>query len=293
MSENVPFMLELEDVRKVYGDKVVLDDIDLKVRTGEICTLIGPSGCGKSTLLRMILGEEVPTEGSVRINGEAAGYADPKRGIVYQRYGLYPHLTVLDNVLLGKRFSHGFFDRRKRKKEFAELGMAMLERVRLGGHGHKYPHELSGGMQQRVAIAQSLVMRPPILLMDEPFGALDPDTREELQLFLLELWEETRMTIFFVTHDLEEAAYVGTRVLVLSQYFNDGRDQAATRGSRIVADHSLPDVVNSTAVKKDPEFQALIASLRKDGFDPEYLQHVREFNLQHADSFQTLGPDIP
>ena len=292
MSDQPAFMLELEDVRKVYGEKVVLDDIDLKVRTGEICTLIGPSGCGKSTLLRMILGEEVPTAGSVRINGETAGFADPKRGIVYQRYGLYPHLTVLDNVLLGKRFSHGFLDRRKRRKEFEELGQAMLERVRLGGHGHKFPHELSGGMQQRVAIAQSLVMRPPILLMDEPFGALDPDTREELQLFLLELWEETRMTIFFVTHDLEEAAYVGTRVLVLSQYFQDGRDATTARGSRIVADHSLPEVVNSTAVKKDPEFQSLIASLRQDGFNPEYLQHVREFNLRHEDSFQTLGPDI-
>ena len=291
MSEPVA-LLSIEDVRKEYGSKVVLEDIDLQVNKGEICTLVGPSGCGKSTLLRLILGQEFPTRGSLRIGGRAAGFPDPSRGIVFQRYGLYPHLSVLDNVVLGRNLSQGFFERRRNRAPIREEGMAMLRRVRLDQHAGKHPHELSGGMQQRVAIAQSLMMKPRVLLMDEPFGALDPDTREEMQLFLLELWEEEQMTIFFVTHDLEEALFVGTRVLVLSQYYTDDRGDGVHRGSRIVADHHLAPIASATLVKNDPEFRRLIDSLRQDGFDPEHLQHVREFNLKHPDSFQTLDGDV-
>lgn len=285
-------VLEINDASKVYGEKVVLEDIDLNVSSGEICTLVGPSGAGKTTLLRLILGQDFPTSGSVRIEGKPAGYPDTSRGIVYQRYGLYPNLTVLENVVLGRRLTQSFFERRRNRAVIEAEGMAMLERVRLQQHGNKYPHELSGGMQQRVAIAQSLLMKPPILLMDEPFGALDPDTREEMQMFLLELWEEEKMTIFFVTHDLEEAVFVGTRVLVLSQYFTDDRGPEISRGSRIVADHNLPEVASATTVKNDPQFVQLIASLRQDGFSPDHLQHVGKFNLQHGDSFQTLDDGL-
>lgn len=282
--------LLIKDVYKSYGDKVVLDNIDLSVSSGELCAVVGPSGCGKSTLLRLILGQERPDRGDVLIDDEPVGIPNTQRGIVYQRYSLFPNRTVLDNVLLGKLFTEGrwwnpFYHNRKHVDE----AMEYLKRVRLEHAAHKYPHELSGGMQQRAAIAQSLIMKPPILLMDEPFGALDPDTRDELQVFLLELWERENLTIFFVTHDLVEACFLGSRLLVLSQYYTDDRgENAETRGGRIVTDRLLPQAATSTAVKESPEFQGLINSVREEGFNPEALQHVSKFNLSHPDSYQTL-----
>jgi NitT/TauT family transport system ATP-binding protein len=195
--DNILYIL---DVCKIYGAKAVLDDIDLSVSSGELCTLVGPSGCGKSTLLRLILGQERPTRGEIRIEGKPVGFPNPERGIVYQKYSLFPHLTVLENVMLGKKLSVGLLERRYRLDEFREEAKYYLGKIKLAGHLDKYPHELSGGMQQRVALAQSLIMKPKLLLMDEPFGALDPGTREDMQIFLLNLWEEFKMTIFFVTH---------------------------------------------------------------------------------------------
>ncbi|MDQ7781464.1 MAG: ABC transporter ATP-binding protein [Desulfomonilaceae bacterium] len=282
-------LLVLEDVYKAYGAKVVLDNIDLIVNGGELCTVVGPSGCGKSTLLRLVLGQETPTLGRILINHKAVGYPCPDRGVVYQRYSLFPHLSVIQNVVLGKRLSAGIFERISRRQEFLDEAMYFLEKVRLAEHVDKYPHELSGGMQQRVALAQSLIMKPGILLMDEPFGALDPGTREEMQVFLLELWEEFGMTIFFVTHDLEEAVFLGTRILVLSQFYSDDRgDACAQRGARIVADYPLARRASSTVVKEQAEFGELIQKIRHEGFDPGFRQHVRLFNLVHDDSFQTL-----
>ncbi|MCB1861235.1 MAG: ABC transporter ATP-binding protein [Gammaproteobacteria bacterium] len=284
------YVLHVEDVYKSYGDKLILDNIDVAVRHGELCTMVGPSGSGKSTLLRLILGQERATAGRLLIEGREAGYPDTARGIVFQRYSLFPHLTVLDNVTLGWRLQAGFFERRRRKKAFEEEALHYLERVRLADHAAKYPHELSGGMQQRVAIAQSLIMKPKILMMDEPFGALDPDTREEMQVFLLELWDEHKMTIFFVTHDLEEAAYLGTRILVISQYYSDDRGDGdhVSRGAKIVADYKLPRVAASTETKHTEGFIKLIEQIRNEGFNPKHLQHVEQFNLTHSDSFQTL-----
>jgi NitT/TauT family transport system ATP-binding protein len=286
--------IHIEDVEKYYGDKRVLDNIDLSVSSGELCALVGPSGCGKSTLLRLILGQEQPSCGHIFIEGQQVGFPDPSRGIVFQRYSLFPHLTVLDNVLLGKRLSAGrWWLPWEKNKVWQEEAMHYLQRVRLSEAMNKYPHELSGGMQQRVAIAQALIMKPPALLMDEPFGALDPDTREDLQLFLLELWETEKLTIFFVTHDLEEACFLGSRFLILSQYYTDdrGEDQQVNRGGRIVADYQLERLGNSTEVKHNPRFKTFIESVRDEGFDPKIRQHVRDFNLHHPDSFQTLTPD--
>lgn len=282
--------LFLQDVYKAYGNKVILDDIDLAVGKGEIITVVGPSGCGKSTLLRLILGQEAPTNGTMLLEGKPVGFADPTRGIVYQKYSLFPHRTVLGNVLEGPRLSLGFWERRRRKQELADEATHYLEKVNLAEHLRKYPHQLSGGMRQRVAIAQSLIMKPRILLMDEPFGALDPGTRESMQMFLLELWEELGMTIFFVTHDLEEAVFLGTRILALSQYYTDDRGNGTgiKRGARIVFDHPLPKEAQSAEVKETAEFGELIQQVRRDGFDPEYLQHAKDFNLRHPDSFQTL-----
>ncbi len=288
MSANDTPLLQIIDVDKAYDDKVILDNVDLNVRAGELCTLVGPSGSGKSTLLRLVLGQEFPSAGRLLLDGQPLGFPDPNRGIVFQRYSLFPHQTVLQNVTLGLKLKAGLREGWRRKAEFRKEALHYLERVRLAAHGDKYPHELSGGMQQRVAIAQSLIMKPRILLMDEPFGALDPDTREEMQVFLLELWDEVRMTVFFVTHDLEEAIYLGTRILVLSQYYTDDRGEHVRRGARIVADYQLPRVAASTEVKKSPEFGELIRQVRQEGFSPDYLQHVREFNLHHPDAYQTL-----
>ncbi len=281
-------LLYLENVYKSYGDKNVLDDIDFAVSEREFCTVVGPSGCGKSTLLRLILGQEYPTSGRIHFLGEPLGQADTRRGIVYQRYSLFPHLDVLDNVMLGKVLTSGIIRSRATTRAFREEAMELLRRCGMAEHPDKYPHELSGGMRQRVAIAQALIMKPKILLMDEPFGALDPGTRESMQIFILETWERFGMTIFFVTHDMEEAVFLGTRIVVLSQYYYDGRGQDSPHGARIVSDYKLKDVAPSTNYKTSPDFGKLIARIRQEGFSPEYRRHVTEFNLAHPDSFQTL-----
>ncbi len=285
--------LQVIDVYKSYSGKVVLDNIDLQVKKGEFCTVVGPSGCGKSTLLRLIVGAEKPTEGEVLLDQVSVGPPDIQRGIVFQRYSLFPHLTVLANTSLGLRLGGRPGSERMSSQEIKDESMDILEKIRLAEHADKYPHQLSGGMQQRVAIGQSMIMKPKILLMDEPFGALDPDTREDMQLFLIELWEQEKMTIFFVTHDLEEAAFLGTRMLVLSQYYSDGRGngKGINRGAKIISDHPLPRMASNTSGKQSREFTRLITQIRKEGFDPDYLQHAHEFNLLHPDSFQTLTED--
>ncbi|MBI4425251.1 MAG: ABC transporter ATP-binding protein [Elusimicrobia bacterium] len=283
-------LLYLENVYKSYGPTLILDDIDLSVRPGEFCSVVGPSGCGKSTLLRLILGAEPPTAGRVLLEGEAIGHPDPRRGIVYQRYSLFPHLTVLENVLLGKRLSAGFWSWRRERPACVEEACALLRTMRLEGDRDKYPYELSGGMQQRVAIAQALIMRPKILLMDEPFGALDPGVREDMQVHLLETWERLRMTVFFVTHDLSEAVFLGTRVLVLSQFYTDERGDGFARGARVVGDYALADEANSTAIKRTGRFADLVETIRREGFEPEVRQHVDTFNLVHPDSWRSLDP---
>jgi NitT/TauT family transport system ATP-binding protein len=282
--------LHLEDVYKSYGSKRVLDNIDLAVSQGELCAVVGPSGCGKSTLLRQILGEERPDAGQILLEGVEVGTPDTSRGIVFQRYSLFPHLTVIGNVMLGRELANGPWRRWHLRKQFREEAMHFLERMRLAEHADKYPHELSGGMQQRVAIAQSLLLKPRILMMDEPFGALDPETREQMQLFLLELWDAEKMTVFFVTHDLEEAIYLGTRVLVLSQFYRDDRGDGpnVNRGAKIVCDLQLPRTVLSTDVKASPEFKQLVQQTRHEGFDPTYRRYISEFNLTHPNSFRTL-----
>ena len=283
--------LHIEDVYKRYGQKVVLDNVDLSVAPGELCTLVGPSGCGKSTLLRLVLGQEFPDQGKVMIDGNFASYPDPHRGIVYQKYSLYPHLTVLDNVLLGLRLKRQQWWLPWRFDQDAqEQSMAMLEQLRLTDARNKYPHELSGGMQQRVAIAQALITRPPILLMDEPFGALDPDTREQMQVYLMELHEQYKLTIFFVTHDLVEACFIGTRLLVLSQYYTDDRgdDPQANRGAKIVSDYDLEKNALPTTEKGSAAYREFVAHVRESGFNPAVRRHVNEFNLHHPHSFRTL-----
>jgi NitT/TauT family transport system ATP-binding protein len=284
------YLLEVLDVDKSYGDLLVLDDIDLQVRKGEFCSVVGPSGCGKSTLLRLVLGQELPSSGSIKVEGKLVSTPDPSRGIVYQRYTLFPHLSVLQNVLLGPKLSTGYFSWSEKYKTVKDEAVSILSKMRLENHLDKYPHELSGGMQQRVAIAQALMMKPKILLMDEPFGALDPGTKEDIHLFVLELWEELQMTIFFVTHDLSEALFLGTRVLVLSQYYTDDRDETVPlqRGAKLVCDLPVKKGAGSTKIREDEEFHTLLNHIRDQGFNPAHLQHIKDFNLTHPDSMRTL-----
>lgn len=277
--------LHIQDVYKSYGDLLVLDNIDLSVAKGEFCTVVGPSGCGKSTLLRLILGQEEADSGDILLDQKEIGAPNINRGVVYQKYSLFPHLTVLENVLLGKKIG----PHTKYTAEDKEHAIEYLSRVKLQDALHKYPHELSGGMQQRVAVIQTLFVQPKIVLMDEPFGALDPGTREDIQVFLLELWEEQKMTVFFVTHDLEEALFMGTRLIVLSQYYDDKLGPDHKRGAKIVMDLNVKDdqKAYSTAAKYSEKFQDLLESVRRDGFNPEYRQHIESFNLSHPHSFQT------
>jgi NitT/TauT family transport system ATP-binding protein len=289
------FVVKLEDVYQRYQRDgkltTILNDIDLKVRPKEFVTVVGPSGCGKSTLLRLIVGWERAKSGAVLIDDNAAGLPNRDRGIVFQKYSLFPHLTVLENVIFGLELEQIRFLEKylwypgylHRRKAWVNEATTFLERMRLSEHANKYPHELSGGMQQRVAIAQALIMKPKIILMDEPFGALDPGTREEMQVFLLELWEQHQMTIFFVTHDLEEALFLGTRIIVLSPYYTT--DDGPAEGAKIVMDRKLPGP-SSTRVKYSPEFNVLLEEVKQRGFVKDYRQHISEFDLSHPDSWK-------
>ena len=292
------YQLHLEDVHKRYPvggrvEKTVLNDIDLRVRKGELISVVGPSGCGKSTLLRLVLGSEKPSEGRVLINGKQVGEPSRDRGIVFQKYSLFPHLTVRDNIVFGldlEEFSipsrlYRYPHYRKRKREYAEQAQEYLERMQLAEAGDKYPHQLSGGMRQRVAIAQAAIMHPNILMMDEPFGALDDSTRTEMQLFLLELWEKSDMTIFFVTHDLQEALFLGSRILVLSQYYAAEDDLG---GAKIVTDKEVPGGhPKPNDFKYSSEFSELLEQIRSDGLDPESQKRVEDFDLSHRDAWST------
>jgi NitT/TauT family transport system ATP-binding protein len=284
-------VVHIEDLYKEYDGKVVLDNIDLSITKGELMTVVGPSGCGKSTLLKMILGQERPSSGAVLVNKEPVGFPCPERGVVYQKYSLIPYLTAYENVQLGRKLTLGYLGHLRRKEEVHQEVMDFIRKTRLEEHKDKMPHQLSGGQQQRVALAQALIMKPKIILMDEPFGALDSGTREQMQTLLLSLWEEFDMTVFFVTHDLEEAIFLGTRIIVLSQYYTDGRGDILNRGAKVVYSKALPRIASSTAVKTRPDFGKLVQEVRQEVFEPKHKKHVTEFNLSHPDDFQTLSDE--
>jgi NitT/TauT family transport system ATP-binding protein len=296
-----PYLIEIEDLYQAFGEgerkKVVLDNVDLRIREGEFLSLVGPSGCGKSTLLRIVLGEDTPVAFTkLLLRGAPLGPPDRSRGIVYQKYSIFPNRTVLDNILAGPRFTHGLIEWRAKKQEYLDEAHHLIERAGLAGHAEQYPHELSGGQQQRVAVLQAVFNRPSVLLMDEPFGALDPGTRESMQAYILETWKEFDLTIVLVTHDLEEACYLGTRLVALSQYYTDDRGddlEGKFRGSRIVRDDFLRprDTLPSPQVRAKEHFATYIQSVRSEAFDPKMRRHVRDFHLAHTDSFHTLHPE--
>lgn len=223
-STETPF-IEAKGLWKEYGDNVVLERINISVKTGEFVTLLGISGCGKSTFLKMLLGMETPTRGQLLLEGKPIpAEPDQSRGIVFQQYSVFPHLTVLANVMIACEFQQSpllgkLLGRAKRQVE--EKAKALLDSVGLGQALHKYPHQLSGGMKQRLAIAQALIRQPRILLLDEPFGALDPGIRADMHQLILRLWKEHQLTVFMVTHDLREGFYLGTRLWVFDKLRHD------------------------------------------------------------------------
>lgn len=187
-----------------------LQDFNLDIREGEFFTLLGPSGCGKSTFLNVLAGLAHKTGGSISIDGQPASGINREQGVVFQGYALFPWRTVLQNIEVGLEI------RKIPKRERRETAEQFLHLVGLSGFGQRYPHELSGGMRQRVAIARSLAYSPSLLLMDEPFAALDAQTREILQSELLRIWEQHKTTIVFITHSLDEAIYLSDRIAVMT-----------------------------------------------------------------------------
>lgn len=210
---------------KEYGSQVVLENLNIEVADHEFVTIVGASGCGKTTFLKMLLGIEHPSRGELLIDGKPVPREPgPDRGIVFQRYSLFPHLTVQENLLLGLELQRAatlgmLFGAAKRRA--LEKVNELLNVVGLFNARDKYPAQLSGGMQQRVSIAQSVICEPKILLLDEPFGALDPGITADMHELILALWKTHRMTIFMITHDVQESFKLGTRLLVFDKLRHD------------------------------------------------------------------------
>jgi ABC-type nitrate/sulfonate/bicarbonate transport system ATPase subunit len=202
-----PPVVELRDVTVRFGAFTAVSDLKLAVEdrpdAGEFVAIIGPSGCGKSTVLNLIAGLLAPTHGQVLVHGQEVRQPARDRGMIFQQYSSFPHLTVLKNVMFGLSVNH--------------VEMRLIQEVGLDGHEHKYPHQLSGGQQQRVAIARSLAVEPRILLMDEPFSALDEPTRLQMQELLVNLWHRLQPTILCVTHSVTEAVYLSERVWIFTK----------------------------------------------------------------------------
>jgi NitT/TauT family transport system ATP-binding protein len=247
---DVPRVVEAREVHRVFGAIVALEQVDLDVAPGEFVSLIGPSGCGKSTLLRLIADLDTPTSGSIEVFGKPARQArlDQEYGIAFQQAGLLPWRTVTGNIELPLAL-HGV-DRATRRSRVSEL----VELVGLGEFAGAYPDQLSGGMQQRVAIARALAERPRLLLMDEPFGALDEMTRERMQNELVRIAEETQAAVVFVTHSIPEAVFLSDRVVVMSP-----------RPGRIVevVPVELGEAVREDLLREDDRFFHAVAQVRE------------------------------
>jgi NitT/TauT family transport system ATP-binding protein/sulfonate transport system ATP-binding protein len=225
-----------------------LEPVALRIADNDFITILGPSGCGKSTLLRIVAGLDRPSTGTVRLDGQAVTRPGPDRGMVFQSYTLFPWLTVRDNICFGLR------ERGVPAAKQREISEGWIDKIGLRGFENHYPKMLSGGMQQRTALARALANEPKILLLDEPFGALDNQTRALMQEMLLAIWEAERKTVLFVTHDIEEAIFMANRVIVMS-----------ARPGRIKAELAvdLPHPRHYT-MKTTPEFAALKARLTEE-----------------------------
>lgn len=245
-----PAQIEISDLTHVYSrdesQTVALEGVSLGIQRGEIFTVVGPSGCGKTTLVYAIAGFNKPTAGHILVGGRKVEGPGPDRGVVFQGYALFAWLDVIGNVEFGPKM------RGVPSTERGRIASQYIDLVGLGEFKHKYPYELSAGMQQRVAIARALANEPEILLMDEPFGALDAQTREEMQEELLRIWMKTQKTIFFITHSVDEAVFISSRVAVLTA--RPGRIKA-------VLEIDLPHPRYDFYLRTSAEFNELKASI--------------------------------
>jgi NitT/TauT family transport system ATP-binding protein len=288
-------LIEYKDLTKKFPDghnppRTVLNGINLKIEEGEFVTLVGGSGSGKTTLFNHLLGTISPTEGSVTVDGSVVEGVGPDRGIVPQRYSLYPNMTVLDNLAFGTMLSQTtnaqrlFFTPhwRKVRSEARKAALDMVARLGLDPRdADRFPHELSGGMRQRVAIGTAVIMRPRILMMDEPFGALDPETRTRMQRLILDIWKEQKLTVIFVTHMMEEAVYLGTRVIGLSKFWNN-EDGTPGDGARIVLDRTIPEPhVRPESFMDTPEFHQVCTGIHRLVLDTTRRVSPDQFDLSH------------
>jgi NitT/TauT family transport system ATP-binding protein len=276
-------MLKIQGVSQSFGKHNVLYDVNLDIIQGQFLALVGESGCGKSTLLRATLGTDPPKSGQILVDNQPITQPTRDVGIVYQQYLLYDFLTAEQNVALGPKLDKSTpWDRmfrpwfwRPMRKNQLEQARYILKTYRLGEALDRYPSELSGGMQQRVALAQAIIMKPKVILLDEPFGALDANTREDLQTMLLQLYSENinakkaglrpQWTVIIVTHELDEAFYVADRVVALSRNWHEntksGRIMGETSGSTVVWDQYAP-VYEPESPKDFALFSQMKADLR-------------------------------
>lgn len=239
-----PFLV-IENVSKSYGSHIVLDGINLTVHEGEFVCLIGHSGCGKSTLLDMVSGFRKPSSGEVRLETKRITQPGPDRMVVFQNYSLLPWMSAYENIYLG--VNSVYTDKSKSDKN--EIVRENLELVGLSEAADKKPGELSGGMKQRVCIARALALRPKVLVLDEPFGALDAITKEELQEELLKIWSDRRVTVLMITHDIDEALFLADRLVMMTN------GPAAKIGEILDIPFSRPR--DRTSVLEDPEYYNL------------------------------------
>jgi ABC-type nitrate/sulfonate/bicarbonate transport system ATPase subunit len=243
--KSAPHILSIRGVERLFDHTLALQATDLQVAENDFITILGPSGCGKSTLLRIVAGLDVPTAGEVLLDGQLVAGPGADRGMVFQSYTLFPWLTVLDNVCFGLR------ERGWPRARQVEVAHAFIAKVGLVGFEQHYPKQLSGGMQQRTALARALANDPRILLMDEPFGALDHQTRELMQELLLGIWEAEAKTVLFVTHDIDEAVFMASRAVVMS-----------ARPGRIKLERVVPlPHPRHYSVKTTPQFVEMKAEL--------------------------------
>lgn len=215
MAGNSGIKVKIDNVVKKFearnGEVTALNGVNLEIKNNEFICVVGPSGCGKSTLLNIIAGLQEPTSGEILVDGNKVTGPGKERGVVFQQYALFPWLTVRENVEFGLKLN-----KEKSEQEIREISEKYLDMVGLKAFADSFPKELSGGMKQRVAIARAYAVNPSVLLMDEPFGALDAQTRTQLQTELLHTWESERKTCFFITHDVEESVILAQRVVIMS-----------------------------------------------------------------------------
>jgi NitT/TauT family transport system ATP-binding protein len=271
-----PVILEVENLNKQFDSKdgqvTALKNINFKTHRREFVCVIGPSGCGKSTLIRILAGLETESSGRVLLDGKEVHGPGPDRGMVFQGYTLFPWLTVKKNVMFGLEMSN-------RGKVAAEQEAAQwIDLVGLGKFINSYPHQLSGGMKQRVAIARALANQPRILLMDEPFGALDAQTRGKMQNYLMDIWKNIDITVLFITHDLDEAIYLADRILVLKAHPGEVQELIEVP---IPQPRSLDQLLS-------PEFLATKRRLEELIHPPE---EVMEISNDHLDMVRMVAVD--